>query len=88
MADERLFNVIISSQQQFVEQLVSHRLGESYLRIDHEPSNEQSKDLGLDIATEAARTTLMALADKAVTDVLGSKLQPYLRHKPQLQLVR
>jgi patatin-like phospholipase/acyl hydrolase len=88
MADERLFNVIISSQQQFVEQLVFHRLGESYLRIDHEPSNEQSRDLGLDIATEAARATLMALADKAVTDVLGSKLQPYLRHRPQLQLVR
>lgn len=88
MVDQRLFNVIISAQQQFVEQLVTHRLGENYLRIDRQPSNEQAQDLGLDIATETARTTLMALAEKAVTDILGTKLQPYLKHKPQLQLVR
>jgi patatin-like phospholipase/acyl hydrolase len=88
MTDQRLFNVIISSQQQFVDQLVTHRLGENYLRIDQLPSNEQAGDLGLDIATEAARTTLLALADKAVTDILGTKLQPYLTHNPQLQLVR
>jgi patatin-like phospholipase/acyl hydrolase len=88
MADQRLFNVIISSQQQFVDQLVTHRLGESYVRIDHLPSTEQAKDLGLDVATEAARATLLALADKAVTDILGTKLQPFLEHTPQLQLVR
>lgn len=88
MADQRLFNVIISSQQQFVEQMVTHRLGENYLRVDQQPSNEQSQDLGLDIATETARTTLLALAEKAVTDILGTKLQQYLKHKPQLQLVR
>lgn len=88
MADQRLFNVIISAQQQFVDQLVAHRLGGNYLRIDQEPSNEQANDLGLDVATEAARTTLLALADKSVTDVLGTRLQPYLKHEPQLQLVR
>lgn len=88
MADQRLFNVIISAQQQFVDQLVAHRLGDNYLRIDKEPSNEQANDLGLDVATEAACTTLLALAEKSVTDVLGTKLQPYLKHQPQLQLVR
>ncbi|KVC24889.1 hypothetical protein WS55_17580 [Burkholderia pseudomultivorans] len=88
MSDQRLFNVIISAQQQFVDQLVGHRLGDNYLRIDHEPSHEQANDLGLDVATEAARTTLLALAEKSVTDVLGTKLQPYLNHEPQLQLVR
>ncbi len=88
MTDQRLFNVIISSQQQFVEQMVSHRLGENYLRIDRQPSSEQAQDLGLDIATVNARTTLMALAEKAVTDILGTKLPPYLNHKPRLQLVR
>lgn len=86
MSDQRLFNVIISSQQQFVEQLVTHRLGENYLRIDRQPSYEQAHDLGLDIASETARKTLMALAEKAVTDILGTKLQPYLNHQPQLQL--
>lgn len=88
MADQRLFNVIISAQQQFVDQLVTHRLGANYVRIDHQPSNEQAQDLGLDIASEAARTTLLALADKAVTDILGTKLQPFLTHEPQLKLVR
>jgi patatin-like phospholipase/acyl hydrolase len=88
MADQRLFNVIISAQQQFVDQLVTHRLGGNYLRIDRQPSNEQAQDLGLDVATETARTTLMALAEKAVTDILGTKLQPYLKHKPRLQLTR
>lgn len=88
MAGQRLLNVIISSQQQFVDQVVSHRLGDRYLRIDQLPSNEQAADLGLDIANHAARTTLMALADKAVTDILGSKLQVYLKHEPQLQIVK
>jgi patatin-like phospholipase/acyl hydrolase len=88
MTDQRLFNVIISSQQQFVDQVVTHRLGANYLRIDQLPSNEQAKDLGLDVATEAARTTLLALAEKAVTDVLGTKLQAFLKHEPQLEIVK
>jgi hypothetical protein len=28
------------------------------------------------------------LAEKAVTDVLGTKLRPYLTHRPQLQIHR
>lgn len=88
MRDARLFNVTISSQQQFVEQLMLHKLGSRYLRVDHPPSNEQTEDLGLDIATEAARKTLLALAAKATSDILGEKLGPYLSHSPQMQLVR
>ncbi|WP_458232301.1 CBASS cGAMP-activated phospholipase [Roseateles sp. P5_E8] len=88
MSDVRLFNVTISSQQQFVEQLMDHKLGKRYLRVDYPPSNEQTADLGLDVATEAARKTLLALAAKTTSDILGSKLMPYLRHTPQLKLVR
>lgn len=88
MEEQRLFSVIISSQQQFVNQLVAHRLAERYLRIDHEPSQEQAKDLGLDVANETACRTLKGLAEKAVTDVLGTKLRPYLTHRPQLQIHR
>lgn len=88
MTDVRLFNVTISSQQQFVEQLMKHKLGDRYIRLDHPPSNEQTSDLGLDVATEAARKTLLALAAKATSDILGEKLGPYLSHKPQLQLFR
>lgn len=88
MEEQRLFSVIISSQQQFMNQLVTHRLADRYLRIDHEPSQEQGKDLGLDIATETARKTLKGLAEKEVTDILGTKLQPYLAHTPQLKIYR
>ena len=88
MEDGRLFSVTISSQQQFVDQLVTHKLKDRYYRLDYEPSQEQAKDLGLDVATSAARKTLVGLADKATSDVLGSALAKYLAHQPQLQLVR
>ena len=88
MEDQRLFSVTISSQQQFVDQLVRHRMGERYFRLDHEPSQEQAQDLGLDRASEAAQKTLLGLATKAATDVLGTSLVPYMRHTPQLRIVR
>ncbi|MEM4987228.1 CBASS cGAMP-activated phospholipase [Collimonas sp. H4R21] len=88
MQDQRLFSVMISSQQQFVDQLVSHRMKERYVRVDHEPSQEQAKDLGLDVATFAARKTLAGLAEKAVTDILGTTLSPFIAHEPQLKIIR
>jgi patatin-like phospholipase/acyl hydrolase len=88
MKDQRLFSVMISAQQQFVDQIVKHRLQERYTRIDHEPSDEPVRDLGLDVANKVAQRTLKGLADKLVTDILGTKLQPYLKHQPQLQIHR
>ncbi|MNL46734.1 hypothetical protein D3C87_1694720 [compost metagenome] len=88
MDDNRLFSVTISSQQQLVDQLMQHKLKDKYFRLDAYPSNEQAKDLGLDVASEAARRTLMALGKKAASDVLNTKLVPFLAHKPQMTLVR
>jgi patatin-like phospholipase/acyl hydrolase len=88
MEDQRLFSVTISAQQQFVDQLIQHKLQDRYFRLDHEPSQEQARDLGLDVASETARKTLKALADKVTTDVLGNRLQAFLAHQPQLKLVR
>jgi len=88
MEGQRLFSVIISAQQQFVDQIVSHRLGERYLRVDSEPSNEQASDLGLDIASEEAKKALLALAEKTVTDILGTALVPYLSHKSRMKIHR
>jgi hypothetical protein len=88
MEDARLLSVMISSQQQFVGQLMAHRLGERYLRIDREPSHEQAEELGLDIASESARATLASLARKAITDIIHSKLPPFLGHKPHLKIIR
>lgn len=86
MQETRLFSVMISAQQQFVDQLMSHRLGNRYLRLDKEPSQEQATDLGLDIATPTAIRTLKALATKATTDLIGNRLDSYLAHTPQLKL--
>ena len=88
MDDNRLFSVTISSQQQLVDQLMQHKLGDRYFRLDALPSNEQAKDLGLDVATGAARRTLLALGKKAASDILNTKLAPFLEHEPQLTLVR
>ncbi|WP_454690198.1 CBASS cGAMP-activated phospholipase [Achromobacter aloeverae] len=88
MQDERLFSVMISSQQQMVDQIMQHKLQDRYLRLDMQPSDEQTADLGLDTASEAARRTLLALARKVTTDILGTSLQPYLGHTPQLKIVR
>ncbi|MDI1258268.1 CBASS cGAMP-activated phospholipase [Aquabacterium sp.] len=88
MQDQRLFSVTIASQQQLVDQLMKHKLGPNYLRVDAEPSHEQAKDLGLDVATDAAKRTLIALATKSISDVLGSSLQEYLKHEPQLKLFK
>jgi len=88
MDDNRLFSVTISSQQQLVDQLMQHKLKDRYFRLDAQPSNEQAKDLGLDVATDAARRTLMALGKKAASDILNTKLAPFLAHEPQMTLVR
>lgn len=88
MTNQRLFSVMISAQQQFVDQLAAHRLAENYVRIDYLPSDEQSKDLGLDVASASAQKTLLGLAEKSVTDILGTKLVPYLAHSPQLKIFR
>lgn len=77
MQDARLFSVMISAQQQFVDQLMNHRLGDRYLRLDKEPSQEQASDLGLDVATPVAIQTLKALA----TVALGAGIDEGLRVK-------
>lgn len=86
MDDTRLFSVMISAQQQFIAQIMRHRLGDRYVRIDREPSHEQAEELGLDIATKDAAATLISLANKAVTDIINSDLTPFLGHKPHLKI--
>lgn len=88
MDNNRLFSVTISAQQQLVDQLMQHKLKDRYFRLDAQPSNEQTNDLGLDVANETARHTLIALGKKAASDILNTKLAPFLKHEPQLTLFR
>jgi hypothetical protein len=79
---------MMSETQEFSRRVMAHRLGERYLRIDRAPSHEQAEELGLDIATESARSTLISLATKAVTDILYTTLPPFLAHTPYLQIIK
>lgn len=88
MNDARLFSVMISAQQQFVGQVMEHRLGERYVRIDREPSHEQAEELGLDIASDAAKSTLVSLAKKSVSDIINTTLTPFIEHTPHLKIIK
>lgn len=76
--DARLLNVIIGSQQRSTEFMMKHRLGDRYLRLDAEQSKEQERILGLDVATNDAQETIMALArgtfQQAVNNITLKKM--------------
>ncbi len=59
----RLVSTILSSQQQLVDFMLTHQLGDRYVRFDAQPSPEQTTDLGLDLATANRRQTLLGMAD-------------------------
>lgn len=88
MTNQRLFSIMISGQQQMTEQALRHRLGQRYVRIDTEPSQEQASDLGLDRATKVAKETLIALGRKTASDMLPELVSAYLTHQPQLKILR
>lgn len=63
MQNQRLVRVVMASQQLYTENIISHRLKERYLRIDHTQSAEQERHLALDVATEDAQNTIIGLAE-------------------------
>lgn len=62
LLNNRLLSVILSSQQKMTKFMMSHKLGDRYIYIDSTPSKEQQSDLGLDVATESAQSTIKGLA--------------------------
>jgi patatin-like phospholipase/acyl hydrolase len=63
LKNDRLISTILSSQQQLIDFMLKHQLGDRYVRFDAQPSPEQTSDLGLDLATGNRRDTLLGLAD-------------------------
>jgi patatin-like phospholipase/acyl hydrolase len=59
----RLVSTVFSAQQQLVDFMLKQQLGDRYVRFDDQPSAEQVSDLGLDLATEKRRETLLGMAD-------------------------
>jgi len=89
LKNDRLSSTVISSQQQLVDFMLKHQLRERYVRFDEEPSAEQTSDLGMDLATESRRKTLLGLADgcyqrlcndSRVKDMLAHRSPPPIFH--------
>lgn len=78
---ERLFKVMIASQQHMTSYMMGHRLQDRYMRLDEVQSGQQSVDLALDIATPSAQSMLLGLADataqRAMADV---RLAGFFQH--------
>ena len=76
MEGQRLPSVMISSQQMIVQEMLRHRLGERYLRIDQRQSPQQERFLGLDVASPGSILDLRGLAEASAREHLA---------KPRLQ---
>ena len=73
---------MISSQQLDVGYILTHKLGNRYLRIDAVQSKEQERDLGLDVATDQAQKTIPGLASGSYQTVVNNPvLTEILNHK-------
>lgn len=80
----RILHVVMSSQQRLVDYMVGHILGDRYVRIDADQSEEQSAELELDRADRPARKTLGGLAAVSMQQAVGDgRLQAFIQHTAQ-----
>ncbi len=73
---QRLVQAMLSSQQQVVDSMIRHRLGNRYVRLDYQQSREQEQALSLDTANETAQRTIRAMADITIQ---GATNDPMMR---------
>ena len=79
---DRLSNAIIGSQQALTDDMMKHRLGGRYLRIDRNQADSQRTDLALDCASPQARATLLAMAANSFAECSPDPLlQSMLQHE-------
>jgi patatin-like phospholipase/acyl hydrolase len=79
--NQRLLQAMLSSQQQSVDFMMQHRLGDRYQRIDRFPSPEQSTEIGLDKASPNAIRNLKGLgAEDFKTAVGNPKIMEFFNH--------
>jgi len=79
--NDRLSNAIIGSQQALTDDMMRHRLGDRYLRIDRDQADSQRSDLALDCASEAAKATLLAMAKNSFAEFSNNAaLRTMLEH--------
>ncbi len=78
----RIFDLVISSQEHSVDAMLSHLLGEDYVRIDDPATPDQSKDIAsLDVVSPAAIEVLKSRGTQAARRAFGDNaLTPFLNH--------
>lgn len=82
MNSNRLTDVMIGSQQAITNDMMNHRLGNRYLRIDRRQADQQKRELALDVATSAAMKNLMAMAKASFAETSGEpRFAGFLEHQ-------
>jgi patatin-like phospholipase/acyl hydrolase len=89
MRDQRLPTVMIGSQQAMTNDMMRHLLPDAYLRIDHEQSPDQRRELALDCASPEAQKNLRAAAAASAQEASSSPLlHTMLQHEaPRFEFI-
>ncbi len=78
----KLARAALASQHQSASFILKHRLGDRYVRLDHELSSDQERELGLDVASKEAQQTLRALASTTAQNHFATDvIQQFLLHR-------
>jgi patatin-like phospholipase/acyl hydrolase len=77
LSSGRLILTLIAVQQQHVQAMMEDRLGARYFRLD--APWPRAAGLGVDVATEEAAGTLLALAEQTVAQASSVKLRAFLQ---------
>ncbi|MBX9859743.1 MAG: patatin-like phospholipase family protein [Sphingomonas sp.] len=80
VAGEQLTSAIIGSQQAITDDMTRHRLGDRYVRIDRVQADAQRPDLALDCASDAAKSTLLAMARASIAEVSANESLRAMMH--------
>lgn len=78
----RIFDLVISTQENSTDILLKHLLGPDYLRIDDPATPQQSQDIDkLDVVTRASIEVLKTRGTQAARQALGdSRFTPFREH--------
>ncbi len=80
--NNRLLYTMMAAQQQMTATMMAESLGGRYLRLDHANPPEAWNTIGIDIASAAARDTLLRLGEASARQALESgALASFLAHR-------
>lgn len=76
-----LFTLTIAAQERAMNQIVAHRLGERFMSVNDTLTQNQVKDVSLDLADSQARQTLLGRADNSYQLALKESVAArFLKH--------